>query len=105
MEYSFIIPTIVVVVTGVLGWLLARKDEQQQKDITNLYQLHKEDSMKLEALQRELDREHYRKNELDSKFDRLDDSIQAGFQGIRNDVKEMLQTLHNHITAEHTKGQ
>lgn len=93
-----------MVITGIIGWLLARKDEQQQKDITILYQLHKEDSMKLENLQRELDREHYRKQELDTKFDKLDDSIQTGFIGVRADMKEMLTVIHNHIASDHKGG-
>lgn len=105
MEYSVIAAPTIMLITGIIGWLLSRKDEQQAKEIATLYRLHEEDSAKLEALQREVDREHYRKNELDSKFDKLDVSIKEGFAGLREDMKEMMTSFHAHVSSEHKGGQ
>lgn len=125
MEYSWVLPTIVGVAVGLISWLLSNKDKQQERemidnrthhdaalldhkvqvknDIDILHRMHKEDVAKLEDLQREVDREHYRKNELDNKFDKLDNSIQAGFAGLRSDMKEMMAVFNQHVTEENNR--
>lgn len=126
MDFSWVLPTIVGVVIGLISWLLARKDNEQEtkikdnkahhdaaladhkiqvkNDIDILHRMHKEDVAKLDELQREVDREHYRKTELDSKFDKLDNSIQEGFKGLRADMKEMMGVFNQHITEENHRA-
>jgi len=105
MEYSVIVAPAIMIITGIIGWLLSRKDDQQAKELATLYRLHDEDSAKLETLQREVDREHYRKNELDSKFDKLDVSIKEGFAGLREDMKTMMASFHAHVESSHKGNQ
>jgi hypothetical protein len=125
MDFSWVLPTLTGLVIGVIGWLLSNKDKQQAKEIADnrshhdaalldlklqskndidiLHRMHKEDAAKLEELQREVDREHYRKQELDGKFDKLDNSIQDGFRGVRADMKEMMNLVHEHISEENNR--
>ena len=70
--------TIVGGVFTVLWWLLRQKDEKQEASIKILFEKHDEDSRRLDDLKLEIARQHYVKQELDVKFDRLDLSIKSG---------------------------
>ena len=62
----------------VMWWLLRQKDEKQESAIKILFDKHDEDSRRLDDLKLEIARQHYVKQELDVKFDRLDLSIKTG---------------------------
>ena len=76
----------------VLWWLLRQKDSAQQAQITELFALHKEDSERLQLLQLKISDEHYRKVELDTRFDKIDTTLKDGFKelGVKHDHLNML---------------
>jgi hypothetical protein len=61
-------------------WLLRNKDAVQAKQIDDLIRMHNEDAKRLQDLELEIARKHYVKDELDAKFDKLEDAFKIGFE-------------------------
>ncbi len=100
MEIS--IPIVVIsFVFAIIGWLLSNKDKKQAEEIDTLFKLHKEDADKLSALQIYIAGQHYERKDLDLKFDKLETSISKGFDGLREDVRDMTKALHEHLSNHH----
>lgn len=72
-------------IASVVWWLLRQKDEAQAKqievqegNIETLFRKHDEDAKRLQDLELEIAKNHYLKNELDAKFDRMEAAFREG---------------------------
>lgn len=83
------------VVFAVLGWLLMRKDADQAEQIKLLFVKHDTDADKLHALELELAAKHYIKPELDSRFDKLEDSVSKALEDLGDKFDKLAQVLIN----------
>lgn len=75
---------LVGVVLGVIAYLLDRKDRQQERaldeqkqQIELLFKKHDEDAKRLQEVELDIAKRHYVKEELDSKFERLEAAIKS----------------------------
>lgn len=98
---------IIALLVGVLGWLLANKDAKQADEIEDLratcrllFKKHDDDVAALVLLQRQIDKEHYIKPELDARFQSLESTFREGFNGLRAEFKELARVLVDHVTKE-----
>ena len=102
---------------GVLGlvsvvmWFLRNKDEQQErqlkamelkaqadhdfqaKQIAMLFTKHDEDSHRLDQFQLQIAREHYVKQELDTRFDRLESAFARGFSDMGSKIDKLSDAI------------
>ena len=78
---------------GILGYLLQQKDAKQQKDIELLWAKHDLDAKELELLKLQIASQHYVKSELDSKFDRMEETFKEGFKSLGMKVDHLTTTL------------
>ena len=90
MEYISLIASAVL---GIIGWLLAQKDQAQQREIQELreefrkseaddkreherlWEKHEADARELHLLTVQVANDHYKKGEMDSKFAKLETSL------------------------------
>ena len=91
----------------VLWWLLRQKDSAQQaqldalraliagqaEQITLLFRKHDDDAQRLADLELKIAERHYQKQELDSKFDRLEASFQVGLDRLGAKFDRLADTL------------
>lgn len=96
----------------VIGWLLSRQikqheelDKEKFKDVEASIQLlfkkHDEDAAKLQDLRETVIGQHYRREELDVRFERLENTFKAGFDGVGDKLDELSKVMVSHI-GEHT---
>ena len=83
-------------VFSVIGWLLKSKDDSQANQIKLLFEKHDADAAALQDLRVQLAREHYQKNELDSRFDKLEAAFRAGFDDLGRKFDKLSDALMNH---------
>ena len=102
------------VIVSVLGYLLSRKDLAQEKkieelqtqhdkdlagctrQISTLWEKHDADARELEALKLLVASKHYERGELDSKFDKLENAIQAGLTALGAKLDKLTEVIiHN----------
>lgn len=88
------------VLVSAVAYLLRQKDAQQEQSIKLLFKKHDEDAARLDAFQLEIAREHYVKAELDSKFDRLEQTTREGFISVSSEIKLMTKALLDHVNRE-----
>lgn len=94
-------------VVSVAGWLLRQKDAQQAKDIENLrtsikllFEKHDQDVAALQELRLQIAEGHYKKAELDARFDRMEKTFTNGFDSLGKKIDELTNALITHITKE-----
>ena len=96
MTESAIVESALFILTGlftVLWYLLQQKDAKQQKDIELLWAKHDLDAKELELLKLQIASQHYVKSELDSKFDRMEETFKEGFKSLGAKVDYLTTTL------------
>ena len=71
-----LIPTAVV---ALLWYLVKQKDEKIDKALQTLWVKHEEDAAELQHLKVQIASDHYKKMELDFKFEKLDNTIKESF--------------------------
>lgn len=76
-----------------LWYLLTQKDAKQQKDIELLWQKHDADAKELDMLKLQIASRHYEKNELDNKFDRMEETFRSGFKDLGSKVDTLTNAL------------
>lgn len=86
----------------VLWYLLRQKDAAQEEAIKKLFQLHDSNAIGLSDLRLQIAQGHYNKDELNVKFDKLDNSFKDGFKQLGDKLEEFNRTLIQYI---HGKGQ
>lgn len=94
----------ITAVISVMGYLLAAKDTKQAADIETLFKLCHSQQAELAAYKLKIAENHYPKHELDQRFQQLNNTIDVGFKGLSQDVKEMTKTMHEHFKEHHTGG-
>lgn len=95
-----VLSALVLALVGVVGYLLRQKDVEQALQIKLLFKKHDDDVERLAALELRIAQDHYRKIDLDPKFDRLERSIrESGAElGIKFDA--LSAALLRHIEKE-----
>lgn len=77
----------------VLWFLLRQKDESQEQRIKKLFELHDEDAKELAQHRLMIAENHYRKPELDIKFDKIESSIKDGFVAVKQEQDKTNDSL------------
>ena len=103
MTVEAIIALIAASVVGAIGWLLSNKDAAQERQISALWEKHDEDAAKLVELQRQVDKDYYVKQELDTKFDRLEAAFTNGMNKLSTQIEQMTNVLTTHVMREDTR--
>ena len=81
------------VIFSVIGWFLRSKDEAQSSQIKLLFEKHDADAGALQDLRIQLAREHYQKNELDARFDKLEAAFRSGFDDLGRKFDKLSEAL------------
>jgi len=76
--------------------LLHQRDAKQGEEIRDLYEKHSRDVDRLQALELEIAKKHYERPELDSKFDRLEQSIREGLRELSGKFDKLAEVLALH---------
>jgi hypothetical protein len=95
----------------VLCYLLKQKDDKQQKaldtleakhlaDTNLLFKKHDDDAAALQELRVQIAEGHYKKGELDTRFDKLEGTIKISFDSLGSKFDRMSEALMSHVTAE-----
>ena len=103
---DFITPIILLCISGVftvLWYLLKRKDETQEHQIDMLFDKHDRDAESLAELRLQIAEGHYKKGELDVKFDKLENTFKNGFDEMGRKFDKLSEVLIAHMRDE-TKG-
>lgn len=96
MSEASIVEIVLAIVSAffiVLWYLLQQKDSKQQKDIELLWTKHDMDAKELELLKLQIASQHYVKTELDSKFDRMEETFRSGFKDLGTKVDQLTTAL------------
>ena len=88
---------------SIVGYLLQKKDHEQEKQLEDLYTKHHQDADRLHQVELKLASDHYVKSELDNRFDRLDISMKHGFETLGAKFDVLSAQLVAHITNEEIK--
>lgn len=107
MEISTILSVLGILIVPAFAYLLNKKDSSQEKEIAELksttmllFKKHDDDVAALVLLQRQIDKEHYVKPELDARFQSLESTFRAGM----HDLGEKFDRLSNLLVEHITKG-
>lgn len=95
------------IVVTIIGSLLAKKDAAQEKEIvalrtdhgkhiSELWEMHNRDAQRLNDFEVRIAREHYVKQELDAKFDKLEIAFRDGFKDLGDKLDQIVRRLPNH---------
>lgn len=107
MESVQVSPIVLLAVGGiftVLWYLLRQKDVAQAEQIALLFAKHDEDAKALQDLRIQIAEGHYKKGELDAKFERLDVTIQKGFESLGMRFEKLSEVLIEHVSEHHKSG-
>lgn len=100
------------ILVGILGYLLAKKDEAQEqkiadleqihgKQITTLWEKHDIDAKELENLKLLVASKHYERGELDSKFDKLETSFKEGMIALGIKLDKLTEVIiHKNVSGQ-----
>lgn len=102
---------LIVLLIGIVGWFLRNKDEQQgremasmrdhyDKQVSALWLKHDDDAKRLEDTIRVMDREHYTKTELDTRFDKLEQTVVREIGSVSAKLDKLTDTVSAHITRD-----
>ena len=100
-EWTLVGLTAITVLFGIIGWLINRGVVANEKSIDLLFKKHDDDVDALQALREIVIGQHYRRDELDVKFEKLDDTFRNGFRDMGDKLDKLTTTLISHL-GEHT---
>jgi len=110
METGTIISLLGILIVPAFAYLLNKKDAAQEEKIKAqgeaiklLFRKHDDDAAALVLLQRQIDKEHYVKPELDARFQSLESTFREGFTSLRTEFRELAAVLIAHVTKEDKK--
>lgn len=103
MESALVPMFVVSGVLAVIGFLIKDKLDKNAKEIALLFKKHDDDAAALVDLQREIDRDHYMKHELDAKFNQLDITMREGMKALGDKFDALAKVLTEHMLAETKK--
>lgn len=84
----------------ILWWLLRNKDEIQARAISDLYSKHEKDAKELVDLRVQIAESHYKKDELDSRFERLEAAFKSGFEELGRRFDRLSDRLTDYIERD-----
>jgi nitrogenase molybdenum-iron protein alpha/beta subunit len=87
-----LLPTALV---SLLWYLLKQKDEKQQAEINTLFSKHDADVIELQSLKLQIADDHYKKVELNYKFDRLETAFIEGFKSLVEKMDKIILNLYD----------
>lgn len=90
--------TLLGAVFSVIGYLLRRKDEEQEQQIKLLFSKHDSNAQALQDLRVQIARDHYQKGELDVRFDKLEAAFRAGFSELGMKFDRLSEVLMKHTS-------
>lgn len=99
-----LLPYIISGVFAVLWFLLKQKDAKQEESIRLLFQKHDEDAKALQELRLQIAEGHYKKTELDFKFEKLELAIVNSFNVLGGKFDKLSDVLVDHIRKEDGGG-
>lgn len=89
----YIVTGAVAIVIGLVWYLLREKDRKQGELIEKLFTLRDADSKELVALKIQIAENHYKKDELDAKFDKMEATNREEFGKLNGKMDLIIQTL------------
>lgn len=90
MEYlPIILTSLFGVIFTIIGYLLSKKDTQQEEFIKDLYIKHEADAAKLALLELLVASDHYRKGEIDNLFSMMRTTLNEGFERVEKAIHEI----------------
>jgi hypothetical protein len=93
--------SLIITVGGAVVWALIKKQNtDQERQIALLFVKHDEDAKALQELRIQIAEGHYKKTELDVKFDRLEFAFKAGFDQLGMKFDKLSDVLVRHIEKE-----
>lgn len=98
-----VLSALVLALVSVVGYLLRQKDVEQSKQIQLLFRKHDDDVERLAALELRIAQDHYRKIDLDPKFDRLERSIRESGAELGAKFDALSAALLRHIEKEDSR--
>ena len=78
---------------SVVWYFLRTQDTRQQKSIDLLFKKHDDDAKELEALKLHVAGEHYKRGELDQKFDKLEVTVREGLSGLASKLDKLTDVM------------
>ena len=110
MELSTILSILGILIVPAITYLLNKKDAAQEKEIAELqatckllFKKHDDDAAALVLLQRQIDKEHYVKPELDARFQSLESTFRTGMHDLGAKFDRLSNLLVEHITKGNAK--
>jgi hypothetical protein len=100
-EWTLVGMTAISVLFAVIGWLISRSVDANEKSVELLFKKHDSDVGELQKLREMVIGQHYRRDELDVKFEKLDDTFKSGFRDMGDKLDKLTTTLISHL-GEHT---
>lgn len=89
---------------GVIGWLLSRKDDAQEREIETLkknleaaFSASDKNEAELNAFKIQIAGEHYKARTIDEKFDKLETTFKDGFKEMGSKFDKMTDAMMRHI--------
>lgn len=105
MDLSTILSILGILIVPAFAHLLNKKDTAQEKEIKALqdhvqllFKKHDDDAAALVLLQRQIDKEHYVKPELDARFQSLESTFRAGMHDLGAKFDRLSSFLMEHVT-------
>jgi hypothetical protein len=107
METGTILSILGILIVPAFAYLLNKKDAAQGEQIKALgdlikllFKKHDDDVAALILLQRQIDKEHYVKPELDARFQSLESTFREGFASLKSEFRELAQLFMAHVTKD-----
>ncbi len=91
MDLNYLLTYAIGAIGALVSYLLQQKDAQQQRDIQDLYRKHEADASALQRLELHVAGEHYKRNELDSRFDRLEESVRSELRDLGKKIDVLIE--------------
>lgn len=85
---------------GIIGYLLRQKDSEQAEQIRMLFTELREQQRMRQELELRIASHYYMKDELDKKFDKLENTLSEGLLKISTQIDKMSSALMKHIMDE-----
>lgn len=86
------------VLLGLVGYLLRRQSDKQQKTLDELVSENVKRKLEIADMKTQLAREHYQKSELDMRFAGLKQSFTEGLDKVSGEVRTVVDAIHE-LTA------
>ena len=95
------------VLFAIIGYLLSKKDEKQEKYIEELFKMHNKDAADLADLKLKLAEHHPSKADIEAtnakmehRLEKLESTMDRGFSELTSRMDLLLRELHEHIITE-----